>query len=884
MRRPMQYQHADTSPLNLQLSPKIPACDTPLAMEYSCILSDSASDADLCRAFTSSLDAAAFALALTAASAHSLVSSKRSPAIARFFHTGLSLFARAPGLENCPAAAMDALASNGLLSSSGRNGSRTSFSTSPRKTSLSQRIFDDDDGDDITSLPQGSARRDSVQSITTVPEEDSHDLAAGIAPSVNTDLDNQAFKKADLSELIIEELVESDPALVDSNTVAQIATMFRIWFEVLRGLSATNKTDAFAKTFAISGTETAFTEQDLLTLLLYTKAYVDGAIAANDLLKAESLKELILLTHEILHCLFFAISVEQQSTKSNDALVIKRLLYALFRADLLCTFQLLLDLTTAKKYLKRLPKSHRPPEDSLRLSYSTVMKLHTIQVTLANCPLDFILVDKVSLSLDITTVKDTSPNVYANHLKGLNFLDRDISAHLESRMIPLLAAQFNYYYSLSPDLLKHNLEHSSFFGWITRNTLGSNLYLFIETTEEVTKSPEKSLDVKDPYMFEVEFYENTCRMQQNSGGNDSEDAVKAPAYLVNTFLLHSLVHNQTFLRRFTAPKYPPDGDADKDLKKMNLFDIWLCVSSYVHHYQYKSPVNKFGARVSFLLLLKLTSSKYGVLEQLREHYIDENKWKLCHHRNPLISLTGTNGFKPVLLYLLDLMQITLRFNLSKRMDLENSKLALTIIYQILSEFEETPCEEMNEYQWLDFYLSLISFIKFVVKNFNEVDIESVIEEVFSVMDLLLSPKYDVILKKNTDLFTLGRHLTKSINYDLLYIMLQHRESLENCFEKFITKTSNFQYVKKAFAAMKSRSEGKAELRPEEITNLINDLTIYNEDKADYKASIDLGEFNYAETFKYLDSFRSYEDFEKQTELLRIFALMFDHTWANTGKV
>jgi len=708
--------------------------------------------------------------------------------------------------------------------------------------------------------------------------------------STTSGADNAKSVSLDLHKSDIEETNEK---------VTRISHILRIWFAELWAASRKYNKDMVVAIFGLPGTSSELTEKHLYDLLIRIKWYIDKVLEDANCEYSTSLKELILLLHEILHGLFQAVSLERDNQSSNRFLIVKSLLFTYYKADLSQTLDLLLTSTngsgTSESKLKKddsesitgldeteLPeisnvhslKKQQKPTD-FRLSYGTLMHIYVMYDSLANSPLNMLLVDKVSLSLDITTLEEVSANVYTNLLVHKDFEDEQVVSQFEGRVIPLLSALFNYYYGLFPDVLNADLSVSSFFSWITGYSFSPGLYVGIKTVETITNFPKNSkLNIQDPFLYEVQQYEVTNRLGSGEA-YETEWSLRSPTYLTISLKIYQLIKNPSFT------KYLAKVDSEKEIP---LLDIWLCVSSYVHHYQFKSALNQYGARISLLTLLKLTSTKSPCVKLLREYKINEFKWKLCHQRPPAIPISNGDGIKSSLLYIIDLVQVTLRFNLSKRLDMDNCKLALTVLYQILLEGAESMFEDLQTYKWLDLYKTLVHFLKFVEKNCNEEDVKYVIEEVFCIFDLILGPAYDRIIERSSDFWLLGSHVAKSVNFELFYQMLQHYLSLHGLFVKYITKKHNFAKVASTFESLTEEFDllSTKELNIDEVTVKLNKLSLLNEDEF-APTVLQMNKFNYAETFKYLDKYHDYIDFEKQVEIVDIFNLLYDNKWVEQKK-
>ncbi|GEQ67784.1 hypothetical protein JCM33374_g1449 [Metschnikowia sp. JCM 33374] len=849
-------------------------------MDYSHLLTAGAKVQDILAVYTTNFDQIEFTKALDQALPHLWTGSdKTKSAIGNIFCCGVSHFAKLldakkeaehHGPEGSSTAA-PFKAPHGDLGSPAQS---MEIKRQSPKFFESSFIDADEDGEDITNL-------NSFQKGLSSPAESFDAIDLSDAADLDASRENVVVEASDITQLASPEETLAGYELTDSQinvAIERIADVITAWFSNISKQAKKFGKDAFSVIFGLPGSEKAPNDSQLYALLCHTKTFIQKAVKLNDLERASSLRKLIIMIHEILHALFVAFTIKSDNANPNDIIVVKGLLFCFFKADLSSTLQSLLDRTTGSRFPVVETTSHTeslsdsstlPVKPELRLSYETVMKIYGIYSSLANCPLDLILVDRVSLSLDITTPEDTSPNTYTHFIECIDFSDQEKLDAWNTRLVSQLAAIFNYFYGLSPDIIRHSLRHSSFFGWITGNTLSSGSYLAIDTINSVTSFSDIPLNPMDPFIYEVELYENTKRHQISKTGPGSTFAVKSPSYLAITFQIFQLLRNKGFAKELTS----------QTNGTILLLDIWLCVSSYVHHYQYKSSVNSFGARVSLLLMLKLTSQKSHLLEALRQRKIDENKWKLCHHKHPVIPLDENSPKKDALLYMIDVIQVTLRYNLSKKLDLENAKIALTVLYQILLDLEANPKEELRTYAWNDLYLALIKFMGFVSRSQNEEGVKYVVEEFFSIIQLLLSPVFDGIVEKTTDLFALGYHPAKSINFDLLYVMLQQRDALQPLFDKFVLKKVNFFRVGKTFVNFNEKlaSIPNKEIDANDVTKLLNELSLLREESSQL-TTINMESFNYAETFKYFDKYRDYEDFDKQQDLIAGFISMFETDW------
>lgn len=667
--------------------------------------------------------------------------------------------------------------------------------------------------------------------------------------------------------------------------VGRIATVYRLWFENLWQASKSHNIDAVSIIFSLPGTLNGLTEQHIYDLLERVKYFMDTVLELppSETQYVSSLKELLSMIHDILGGLYKSVSLEKEYQLSNRFLIVKSLLHAFFKADFSGTFDKLLTNTspefseTGDTEEEETEDETAEPTDSegskndIRISYETLMRLYVVIGSLAASPITILLVDKVSLLLDITTLNHMSPNLYANFLRHRDYKLDAVIHQFESRVFPLLISSLNYYHSSRPDLLARSLNHESFFGWVTGHRFTWGLYLNTTTT---FGTENKHFNLEDPFVQEVEFYEHTTRSNAVALlGTEDERTMRAPAYLTVTMIMYLLISNDTFVNYLMEPSDD------------SLLDMWLCLSSYVFHYQHKLKINTWGGRLALLIMLKLTLVKSSAVHVLRQVHIDEYKWKICHHRAPVVPTDTGSGAKTAIMYIVDVVQTALRFNLNKKVDITNCKLSLTILYQMLLEGEAEPFEGLRTYLWRDLHRTLVHFIEFVAKNCNEEDVKSVVEEVFSIFELALSPAFENVFTVSGDLWTSGSHLAKSANYDLLHVMLLHHSRLLELFSKYVIKKDNFKRVEKCLSTLAAEFdlEDAKERDSSEVARKLSELSTVGDEVAAF-SGIQMRLFNYAATFKYLDKYNDYDDFDRQAEVIEIFGLLYDTTWVHRKKL
>lgn len=825
-------------------------------MNYHTVFGAAESYTELRHVFTTPLDQKSLALALASGSELSWRQKIPNRPMQQLFRCGVLLLAQA-------------VQSNGEA-----HNKADTVNMERARTSIAT----EDDSEDITSL----AVQESGEQISddTSAIEEVSDIASDFKPA--TEL-NGGSRQGSVSQPLkaaspVEEEIGEFSVEERTKLVSQIASVIRLWFAELYQASKHHNADIISLVFGLPGTDSSLSDQHLFELLTSVKKYFEEVLTSTDHRNTEPLRELILLIHEILRGLYVAVALEKEEQTSNRFLILKSLLFTFFQVDMSSTIDTLLtvtcpDLDFEERQQRDVEMKEVPVpvtvEAPFRLSYETLMKVFVIKASLSTVPINMLLVNKVSLSLDITTISEVSPNVYANFINHIDFTDTQKWKQFESRFVPVLAAMFNYYYELMPDILGQNMNHSSFFGWLTGHKLTGG-YLGVDTIASMTFFPKDSpIDSIDPFIREVRINEYYSRITSTGHKRDTELSVRSPSFLAISLLIYRLTQNATFASRFLSAS---DG-------RITMFDLWLCVSSYVLHYQYKALCNDYSARLVFLVLVKVTSTKSKFLQHLRNHKIDEHTWKLCHHRAPVVPNDGTDGQKSALMYIVDVCQTSLRFNLTRKLDMENCKLALAVLYQILLEAEARPFDGLKTYNWNELYRTLVQFLTFVSKNSNEEDVKYIVEDVFSLFELILSPSFDRVIEKTLDFFSLGTHLAKSMNYDLFYIFLLKHQFLHDLFERYIVNKENFKRVESTFKTLSEKFDllQHRERDPEEVRAILNELSILSEDSPSL-TTVNDDAFNYASTLKYVDRHQDYIDFEKQVEIVEIFNLLFSTNW------
>lgn len=790
-------------------------------------------------------------------------------------------------------------------------------SLSGGRTPLTTTI-DVDEGDDITSLngrtPSRASRRDS--SVSALSSNSS------IRPSKPLG----EFEGLD-KELRLE-------------LIANIAKILQIWFRNITESSKNNykhykalksshayQYDLLFCLFKLPGTD-ILNDANLQDLLVKVSWYLNNALnevelnvstgQQTDFPNLVVIKELIFLVYEILHALFQSTFISDKfKSTGNDNVIIRSLLLTFYKIDLGSIFQRLLSITSNRQVdeeLFELPK--------IRLSLESLMKMYIIIASLSNVPPDYLLVNQQSISSDITTLSSESPNVYELLLTETKQISiTQFNEEFNLRLLPILCFNFNYYHEFKPDLLIYQIKNSSFVNWITGNRFNDNLYLTYNPTANTTSFTANSKNISfvehDPFLQEVAKLHDNKKFLLNNGEVDPEDQVLvySPEFLPINLLLFTMTRNKDFLNLFTKQinevTHKIEDHSPNEDNKVELLEIWLCVHSYLYQYQYKSLFNKFVCKLSLLVLLKITSPKalikleepVDVVDNLLHFQINEFKWKLCHHRLPIIPNNfGNNGYKSSLLYIIDMLQILFRFNLTKKLNVDNYKAGITVVYQILHKFKSLTSKHdkdaLGSYPWNELYKTLINILKFIWKQINyqsainSLWIQSLIEEIYLVFDILLSNQFNTIIQITNDFQQVGKHLVKSINYELVYEILLNYEFVHE-FYKTLFKTKQhfpnlekcFNYLQEQFPLANKQEEGEGSRAIEHIDHddpklieKITSFTLNSPDSADDMYELEEREYNFRDTLKYFNKPYSSYNLKSNSELFELYSILYDIKW------
>lgn len=710
--------------------------------------------------------------------------------------------------------------------------------TAPRHS----RAFSIDDKDDIASMTQDTPiislskmRLDSVSENGT-KDSDSQDhteLNSKIFGNGPEDWKEEALDLGSVAASRRGSTVEplSPFANIDDDLrnelLVNIYLILLIFFQSLHGTNsrsitrfrktgtAFRKYDIVSLVFQNPGQEGLVNDLTIVDLLTTLKNTFDGII--DEISSADSdkefkglavLKETIFLLSDILKTVFGSI-YHHHGESLNELAISKSLLYAFFRVDVFSS-------------LKRLIKLSNPQFDPVNeayvapkviLSLELLVRVYSIIGTLANCPLRLL---PNSLSLDITNLEKELVNTFELAIRDELVDNMTYRQEFELAFLPVFASDFNYFYRYREDLLVQQIQNSSFFTWLAGNRFSDNLYVQYHTFEEVTdllanyNNLSLTQNPKDIFLKDVhDVYERRVR-QFNIESNMSPDAevnLNLAELLPLTLSIYSYSTNETFLPRFTRQVNEvrlkiEDVDIAQD-KKIELFEVWLCLLSYLVQYQYKLKYIEGTVKLSLVILLRITSpsSNEGLsaIDNAAHFQINEFKWKLSHQKAPIVpNSSGNYGYKSSLLYILDIVQNLLRFNLTKKLDIENYRLGVAVVHQVLEKLihEKKNSDlqsQMVVYPWNELSNTLIQLVRFIhnqdLAHFRyfqdrQAQVYALIEEIFVTVNMLL--QFKSLSRENTNmLYDLVYALL--LNYELVKKLLSETKNLnelENCLQFF----------------------------------------------------------------------------------------------------
>ncbi|WPK22905.1 hypothetical protein PUMCH_000127 [Australozyma saopauloensis] len=725
-------------------------------------------------------------------------------------------------------------------------------------------LFEELPVDDISDSFSSFKKIDLSKGFTD-PFSQVDDLSDVTAFPSDTPLSSEPSEKKDQS-------FKPAPKIKDGDDFSIVASVMAVYAQVFREVTTifdNNKVDILPLLFLDNRDESNFGEEHFHVFLAYLNVFYCEILDQNDRSRFGHIDSSVLLMYDIVATLVRLMAVERYVSSQQGAKA-KALFRLFYKTDFSATLEAVIATTTPLNWQGYLAEdllkcSHN--DNTLlipQIEYKTLLRLYALFSIFSSCPATIHTQQKDLYILDMSGGNEQSSNPYKDCVNRLDFSQIITVNTLRSRFIPILSALFTVLYQYQPDLLLASMNHSSFFGWITGHSFAPDLYVSIDTVAEYTDMEERLKITKFPF-----FDTSDSRLERGTPKEVQKVICKKiyelPSFLILSLTMYDLMRNKSFLEYLTAPE---------SSSKIPLLDLWLSVSSYISQHQKGSHFGRYGVKAFLFALLKLTSKNSLALANLKTRQINENVWKLCHQKAPFVSLSANGPKVSALLYCVDVLQVTLRFNIAKNFNLDNAKLALTAMYQILKECEVRPFEDLINHQWNEVYNTLVHFLLFVGKNRNNEDVKYVVEEVFAIFELILSPSFAKIIEKSPDYYIVGSHDIKSMNYDLYYILLHEYRPILSLFEKFIIDESNFKRTRSAFdrLAKEFNLNNSKEIDESVVVPTLNRLSLLSDDVAE-DTNLDLSKFNYAETFKFLKESDT-GCFEEEAEFIDLLIHLF----------
>lgn len=435
-----------------------------------------------------------------------------------------------------------------------------------------------------------------------------------------------------------------------------------------------------------------------------------------------------------------------------------------------------------------------------------------------------------------------SNSTYFNDIKIFDYLD--FQSQITYKVNSLLSMDFKFWYEFKPDLLEASLTRGSFISWFTGNLLSASDFLNYDTSVETTsvsnnRAEFKKMDKDEDVLKELEDFYSTRykKMKQNISNEALEEEKKGKhpdVTLISSTLLPILIFlnahfkNSSFFFALTTPSLPESVTNTQ----IELLDILLGLSSYVFFYHHNFSVMKSTSRVLLQLFIKLTSknvllakeagetdyTEYVALQDRTVQFqINEYKWKLCHQKEPIIPINkyhaGYKGYKSSSLYIIDLIQVFLRFNMTKKLDITSYQMCNSILYQILKDISPDSVEGFSSYQWNDFFKTIFNVLLFIKKQNLGEESAVLVEEILVIVDLMLFKYESVQLVDDT---------SKSITYDLIYNLLLHQQTIQELVTADGLKLANFTYLSQCLTYLSEKfNNSKATLKGDVAFNILD---------------------------------------------------------------
>lgn len=393
---------------------------------------------------------------------------------------------------------------------------------------------------------------------------------------------------------------------------------------------------------------------------------------------------------------------------------------------------------------------HHP---AVQLSYEAHSLLFLAEGILATFPGIYLPADVYAPQPDISSAVQPL-NVYANHLKVLSFDEQSFQELFVPRLCPVLARSYGALYSEAPDLYVEQVQNSSFVAWVSANTIGGSGYIALNVSD-TAHFTLPLLGKNSPFLSELQRIIDP-----------KKPGVYIPLLRLNLWIA-AYSQNDSFLWHLTT------------CQASQVLEYWLSSTSYVLRNVHDQSVLRATSKFAMLTLLKITSPKVGtyrnstlqkIAPNLKTYSIDEFKYKLCHQSTPIVPPSLDElGTKLAFHYILDVCQVFFRTNLTRKLNIDIFKSWSAIMYQLLELVD--PKENHKNYAWKELYQTLLGFLTFarkqkLLKHSDLPQVSSLVEEVFCILELLLSPKFSTVVQDSIP-----------VVYELVYQIMGSAEEL-----------------------------------------------------------------------------------------------------------
>lgn len=651
------------------------------------------------------------------------------------------------------------------------SGDITELSGNILKSNSKQTLNEFDDGDDLTTLNGGKQGSQDLLNNNTGLLSKVENEFSNLSEKDRIDLIGNALR---IFQVWFQNLIDVDIKL----EVSQRSPGFQLKLRVFESCDKNSNGSFLIELFTI-----------LKSFLATAIKQIEEAGLETKFISLVAIKECMILLKKIFTLTFLDLDMYKSGTKEFKSLA--KLLLTFFEVDFADEFWKLIELTSPT-----LEESNYKPA-KIVLSLETMSVFYLLMGVLANTPSS--LFSEGKHNADISTFSMEMRNPYRSYFSQ-DFKWDVFNQQVNLKLIPLFCVEFNYCYSFRPDLLLEQIQNSSLINWISGNRLSSDIYVNCLTSQTITNlEVNKKLSVvgsdHDLYCQELNKMYNS-KIQKLQTKQSNEEMSLDLSKLFPVFLhMYTFAQNPSFCSILTTQQYhfydKIDDRTDDELNNVELFEVWICLLSYVFEYQYRSTLMQDLTQLSLSTLLTLP------VNNLVNYQINEYKWKLCHQKTPFVPLDfGAKGYKPSIFYILDTVQNLLRFNLTNRLHVVNLSMGLNLIYNILEHLRAGVDIELDKYSWDNLFLSLFGLIKFVkkqnqliLKYINHQDLGSLTEECLLILNLLLdvrfaSVKQVIVQEKSSFIGLFDSNETRSINYTLIYNILLNFEIIQALLNEF----------------------------------------------------------------------------------------------------